>query len=274
MARVSNIILILVFLFSSGTFSQTIFNDFSRHKSITIEWLKPSFGTNSNATFFTSSFFLNFHLPISGYTYFVGELPFSYAKFEYDSQFSEDESGNTIGDPYVGVEYQGKENSHFMGEFGVRIPLASDESVATETGLFTDFIDRVEAFAAKVISIQGMVNYLHQEEQGLSLRFRGGPVLWFNTESIVGDGIEFLLRYGFIIGYNSSMVRFHGGLNGLTIVTAEGDSSENSYHQFGIMANFGSGTVRPGISLRVPLDEDFKEVLDSTFGLEVAFHLK
>jgi len=73
---------------------------------------------------------------------------------------------------------------------------------------------------------------------------------------------------------NSSMVRFHGGLNGLTMVTAEGNSSENSYHQFGITANFGSGTIRPGISLRVPLDEDFKEVLDSTFGLEVAFHLK
>lgn len=229
---------------------------------------------NSGATFFTSSFFLNLHLPVSESTYIVGELPFSYAKLEYDPQFGGDESGSTIGNTYLGVEYQGKGNSRFMGEFGVRIPLASETSVATFTGLLTDFVDRGEAFAPKVISVHGMFNYLHQEEQGLSLRFRGGPVLWYNTEDTGGDRTEFLLRYGFIIGYNSPVVRFHGGFNGLYIVTEEGDFGEKSLHQFGISANYGSGTVRPGISLRVPLDKDYQELLDSTVGLEVAFHLK
>lgn len=273
MARVSNIILVLVFLFANGGISQTIFNDFSRHKSITIEWLKPSFGANSSTTFFTSSLFLNFHLPISGNTYFVSELPFSYAKYESNgARYVFEESGTTIGNPYVGIEFKG--NSGFMGEFGARIPLASDESVATATGLFADFIDRAEAFAPEVISIYGMANYLHQQAQGLSLRFRGGPVLWFRTGEVSGDKTDIFLLYGLDIGYNHPVVRFHGGFNGRFILTQDGGFPENSYHQFGISANFGSGTVRPGFSLRVPLDDDFKQFLDSTFGLEVAFHLK
>jgi hypothetical protein len=275
MTRISVIILFFALLFYSGGFSQTIFNDFTRHKSITIEWLKPSFGEDSNTTFFTSSFFLNFHLPASENTYLVGELPFSYAKYEYEnnSRFFLDESGSTIGNPYLGVEYQGTGNSRFMGEFGVRIPLASDENVATGTGLTTDFIDRAEAFAPKVVSIHAMANHLYRSEQGLSLRFRGGLLLWLYTRD-TGDRTEFFLLYGLIIGYNSAAVRFHGGFNGRVLLTQGGGFSEKSLHQFIASANFGSGTVRPGFSLRIPLDEDLKEILDSTIGLDVAFHLK
>jgi hypothetical protein len=273
MARISVIILFFALLFYSGGFSQTILNDFTRHKTITIEWLKPSFGEDSNTTFLTSTIFLNFHLPLGDSTYFVGELPFSYAKYEYDSRFFEDESGSTIGDPYLGVEYHGRGNSRFMGEFGVRFPLASDESVATSTGWTTDFIDRAEAFAPKVFSIHAMANHLYRSEQGLSLRFRGGLLLWLYTRD-TGDRTEFFLLYGLIIGYNSPVVRFQGGFNGRVFLTQGSGFSEKSLHQFIASASFGSSTVRPGFSLRLPIDEDLKEILDSTIGLDVAFHLK
>ncbi len=272
MARFIILLVCFVFLVNHGGFTQTIFRDLGQEKTITLEVLKPDFGENSNASFLTSSSFLTLHLPISNNLMFTGELPFSYAKFS--SRFSGDRSGGTIGNPYIGFEYRDNKKSTFMGEFGVRIPLTSDESIAAFPGLLTDFIDRAEAFAPKIFSIHTMANYVSQSETGVTLRVRSGPLLWLNTEDNGGDTEVFLL-YGATIGYNGDAVRLQGGFNGRWLLSNDGANfGESTLHQIGFSANFGSGNVRPGVSLRVPLDDDFQNTLDLTLGLDVTFQLK
>ena len=58
------------------------------------------------------------------------------------------------------------------------------------------------------------------------------------------------------------------GLTGRWHATADGGSFvDNSMHRAGVSADVRVGGVRPGVSLRVPLDEDMRAVVNSTVGL-------
>ncbi|RKX24707.1 MAG: hypothetical protein DRP45_07615 [Candidatus Zixiibacteriota bacterium] len=63
------------------------------------------------------------------------------------------------------------------------------------------------------------------------------------------------------------------GFTGRLHATADGgDFKENSIHQFGFAASFGSGNVHPGFHLRVPLDDNLGYAgLKFVWGLNVTF---
>lgn len=47
----------------------------------------------------------------------------------------------------------------------------------------------------------------------------------------------------------------------------EGSFSENSLHQLGLSADVLLKGVRPGISVRIPLDEEYRDLVKSSVGL-------
>ena len=189
-----------------------------------------------------------------------------------DSDFGRDDSENTLGNPYFGIELHGN-NSPLYGEIGVRLPLApdTDENEAAIVGLFTELVDRAEAFISDAIPISGAINYRHKNPTGFVLRLRGGSALWIETGE--GDETELFLLYSVQAGYESSKFNFIGGFTGRWWLNEDGDFGERTFHQLGLAANVAFGVARPGISFRVPLDEDMTDILDIVYGLTLSLNL-
>jgi hypothetical protein len=200
----------------------------------------------------------------------VYELPF--AHYGYDSEYS-DESDNAIGNPYLGVEFYG-EGSPIFGEIGLRLPLAPDfDNGAVFIGYFTDFVDRVEAFVPDVLTASGFVNYMKREPSGFFSRLRCGLTLLVATEKHAES--DQCLLYSAQAGYESEEAGFMAGVSGRYVLSEEdGDFGEKTNHQLGLAVSFAAGAVHPGISIRVPLDEDLSDWLDFVFGLTLGVPIR
>ena len=107
---------------------------------------------------------------------------------------------------------------------------------------------------------------------GVVWRLRGGPLVWLGRG---GNDTELLLHYSGQVGYESGQISVLGGLTGRAVVT-EGDANlgERTLHQLGAAMAFGSGTVRPGFHVRLPVDRDLTDILDFVFGFNVAIELR
>ena len=261
------------FIHSHGLFAQSIWLDRSHDKTISLEILKPNFEGDDNTTFTTSTLFLSGRFAVTNNISVVGEIPFSH--FGIESDFSNAESENAIGNPYLGIEIHG-EDSPVFGEIGLRLPLTpghdDDNQNAVIVGVLTEVVDRTEAFVPDAFPISGALNYFYKNPTGFVLRFRGGPSGWIATSDRVES--ELLLLYSAQAGYESQQVSFVAGFSGRLILTEEDiDFGERTLHQLGLAANVAFGVVQPGISFRVPLDEDLTDILDFIFGLTLGINL-
>jgi len=253
-------------LLSASLRAQSIWLDRSHDKTFGLEILRPNFKTENNDEVSGLALFLSMRAPLSQQFHFVVELPFVKSNFESSSIFFRSGSQSMIGNPYFGLEL-GRKSSPIFGEFGVRLPLASEDKFgAALVGFSTDF-DRLEAFIPNTVPITGMLNYHHRDASGFALRLRSGPSLLINTG---GDDTELFIGYSAQAGYESERFSLLGGLTGRANMTEEGDDfGERSVHQLGFNASAGFGKVRPGIHFRLPLDEGLKESIDSVFGFNL-----
>ncbi|RMI26772.1 MAG: hypothetical protein D6681_00865 [Calditrichaeota bacterium] len=268
-------VLLLVGMWLAGfpLLSQTIFHDYGRESAISVEIIRPEWSGEDNANLITSAIFFTAHAPLGETLFFVGELPVAHAGFSSD--FGEGISSTNVGNPYVGLEYRPTDNLTFW-EMGIRLPLASEESEATFVGFFSDPTEREEAFTPDFLTISGMANVVSKDTLGAMFRVRLGPSLAINTDKgEFEDATELFLIYSAMAGYRGEAVRAGIAFIGRWWTTGEGeDFGENSLHQLGLFANVGSGSVRPGLSVRIPLDKDFRDTLDFMLGLNVDFHLR
>jgi len=257
-------------LLSASLHAQSIWLDRSHDKTLGLEVLRPNFKTADNDAVSGFAVFLSMRAPLSKQLHFVGELPFVKSNFESSSIFFRSGSQSMIGNPYLGLEI-GRQDSPLFGEFGIRLPIASEDKFgAALVGFLTDF-DRLEAFIPNALPITGMLNYHHRDASGFALRLRGSPSLLINTG---GEDAELFIGYSAQAGYESERLRLLGGLTGRANLTEEeADFSERSIHQLGFNASFGLGKIRPGFHFRLPLDEDLKDSLDSVFGFNLGFQL-
>ena len=222
--------------------AQSLWLDRRDQPSAFLEVLKPIFGSEIDE-FPTATVFLSFRIPASERTAVVTELPF--AHFESPS----DGSSSAIGNPYLGVDFH-PPGSSSVWHVGVRAPLAPNDEVAVFSGFFSD-LNRWEAFLPDLVTIQGSYEYAHLPDRGPSVRLRAGPALWLPTSE--GDAELFAL-YGVLLGIRRPEIRLEGGVGGRLFVTAEGDFFDRVDHQFELVTDFGTGSLRPGLSLRVPLE--------------------
>jgi len=264
------IIASLILFLPPSLSAQSIWVNQGQGKVIAIEFLKPNFDGEDNSTFATSAIFLSGRFPISSEMIFVAELPFSHIG---SKDF--DESESSIGNPYIGVEIR-KEGKPFFTELGLRPPLAPDDKDGAQSvGVVTDF-DRAEAFGNKVFTITGKGNYYRKAASNMVVRLRVGPTLFLDTGNgnFVGE-TELLLDYNAQVGYEGAQISLLGGFTGRLVVTQEdSDFGERTIHQLGAAASLNLGTVRPGIHVRLPLDNDLKDTIDFVYGLNLGIHLE
>ena len=257
--------------------AQSIWLDRNSKKSVALEFLKPNFDEDMGIKS-TYALFASLRLPISPSINLAIELPISHVVYQdYDFNWDvyndlyffrmREKSETAIGNPYIGFETSTGKKAFL--EMGLHIPLASDKKFrALAAGLFSD-LDRLEAFGSEVLPLHLSLNYDHREASGFSIRLRGGPDLWINTDSEQGsDETELYMHYSAQLGYENVQFCFLAGITGKWWVTGEDmDFGERTFHQLGFEAGLKFGRIHPGIHLRLPLDDDLSEVLDSVIGL-------
>lgn len=256
--------LFLTTAFTSRVQSQPIWVVPESDHRILLEWLKPGFDTTDNTTFWTSTWFFSASVVASDNVKFVAEVPYTNLGIE-----GSDEGANSIGNIYLGVELHGSESPVFF-EAGLRLP-TTDKGGDGLGGALTDFVDRAEAFAPETLPVSGYLNFLHSDEGGLVVRIRGGTAVWFPRDA--GDAEVFLV-YGGQVGYAGEQVHLLAGLTGRWNVTSEeAGFGEASFHQLAVAVDVPLGTFQPGVSFRVPIDDDLGDIIDWVVGLSVAVNI-
>jgi hypothetical protein len=154
-----------------------------------------------------------------------------------------------------------------FGEFGVRVPFVAhlERNNATIVGIVAD-VDRWEAFLSDCFSMSAIFNYRYRDYTGLTMRWRVGPSVWIGTD--VPGGSKVLLDYSGQLGYEATAVAAWVGLTGRLVLV------ERALQQLGAAVVLGGGRVRPGASIRMPLDRDTRHLLELVFGLNLTIELR
>ena len=248
--------------------AQSIWLDRSVPKSIHLELAKPLLEGDGDG-FFTFNTYLSTRLPLGENLSFVGELPVATLAIESDF---DDESSTAFGNVYLGIESNVRGESGGWFEAGVRLPTASDDEFAVFTGVLGD-LDRWEAFFPNAMFIHGAAHWRKVPRAGgVGADFRLAPQVWFPTED-EGE-TELFATYGAQVLFQSTGARGGAGLTGRWFVTDD-DEGDASSHQVEAAFDFLSGSVRPGVTFRVPLEDDvlFFESPDATIGVTLNFIL-
>jgi hypothetical protein len=255
--------LALVAALSAPAAAQSTWLDREHRPSVLVEGLFPNFD-DTDENFPTAAWYAAARLPLGKPTMFVFELPYSHGDIEGESESS-------IGNPYLGIEYAPKPSGLLL-EFGGRIPLASDDKLLPfVVGYLTD-VERQEAFVPDQVTVRLGLHYHHaaQPASRIAYDFRFVPSVWAKTSDQFLAESELFFGYGAWMRYESDDVRVGGGLTGRWNVTNDGaDFGEASFHQFDLGADFLRGPVRPGVLLKLPLDQDLRSTLNSVVGVSV-----
>ncbi len=237
-----------------------------RTSRLALELYKPGFDAQDEFKAASSVLFLSGRLRASENVALVGELPVAFGGLRFDSDASAQ-----VGNAYVGFEL-GRPDQRAWVELGGRVPLVgSDPNSAVAVGMLAD-IDRFSSFLTEAAAISGALNVGSRAASGLGFRVRAGPELVIPTRS--GPETETLVYYGAEVSHvrGPLALSFHAG--GLWMATESGSFGERSLHQAGAGASYALGGVRPGITVRLPLDKDLTEMLDYVVGITLQVPLR
>lgn len=230
--------------------AQSIWLDRVSAKTIHLEIAKPIYEADGE-DFLTANWSLSGRVPIGAGLHLVGELP--YARLGFENSFVDDAS-STIGNLYAGIETDPVSEGGAWFEAGVRLPTASDEELATYTGSLVD-ADRWEAYGLgrEAFVLHTAAHWRTDPVGKVGVDLRLAPNLWFGGN--LSDDVELFFVYGGQVLYHGTSARAGAGITGRWLATVDDD--EDTTHQLEAAADFLAGKVRPGVTLRLPLDDDF-----------------
>jgi hypothetical protein len=243
--------------------AQSVWLDREHRPSVLGEVLFPNF-EGDGTEFPTWAWFVAGKLPVGSGTSVVLELPYAHG----DIGDGSGSSAGSIGNPYVGFDYQPKPSGLVL-EGGLRLPLQSDEEfLPILVGLAAD-VDRWEAFWPEVVPVRIGIHYHHAPSgtnAPIAWDLRVAPTVWIPTED---QDTEFFIGYGGTVRYQGADARIGAGLTGRWLATNDdADFGESSSHQIDLAADFLHGSVRPGLQMKVPLDDGlFLSSVDYSWGL-------
>jgi len=267
--RASSVAAVTFVLLSGSGWAQSIWMGDSKEPSISLEVLKPNFKHGDGISTTTSVLFLGIQAALNDKFVFHGELPLSH--IAVDSSLEDEEFGRSsdrIGNPYVGIEIRDLAEG-LSAEVGARAPLLSadsDEDIgAFAMGVSTELVDRIEAFLPDTVPVSAALDYRKEVASGFSVRLRGGPSAWIPTK---GGDSELFALYSAQGWFTAGNLELGGGLSGRQHLTGNSDEDSN-VNQVGLGASYGFGRFRPGVEVRVPLDQSLRDLAGSVIGLNM-----
>ena len=262
------LIVILPLFLISAVYAQSTWLDYNARNAVALEILKIRFDEGEES-FLSSTSFLTGRFSLSPKFLLVGEIPFAY--YGESTDYGEDISEATLGNPYLGGEFS-IPGSGIMLEFGARAPLVSENNhSAAFYGALSDRVERIEAFLQTYVPLSAFLNFIYEHENGFALRFRTGPAIWLPTEKWAST--EVFLLYGAQAFYRINKVRFGAGFSGRYSITEEDREFENTnWYQLGFLFEVKLGQIQPAAYLRFPLDENLPEMMDFVFGIGLMYN--
>jgi hypothetical protein len=216
----------------------------------------------------SSTWFLSGRLPVGSRFRVFGDVPFAYADASVNlgelGTFAEKDA--VIGNPRLGAEYLAHPSLTVEGS--VRLPLTSaSETTVSDMIAFIADPQRAEAFLKDVVPVTAALTYEQALANGFGVRARaGGTQLLFRGEDASDNAT--LLDYGLFGSYTVAQARFGAGFSGRWDVSDDdGSFADNSMHWVGLTADAAVRGVRPGVSLRLPLDSDYREWVGPSVGV-------
>jgi hypothetical protein len=220
----------------------------------------------------TSVWYLSGRMPFTARLSGVVDVPFSYAKA--DMMEVTEASSSVLGNPYLGLEYRAA--PRITIEFGARAPLttADEESFADVTAIIAD-PERLEAFMKDVVPVTTAAVLNLPFANGLSLRARAGVTALFYTGDEEDVDTETGIDYGAVGTWEPGIARVALGFSGRWFASAdEGGFSENSRHHIALNTDVLVRGVRPGVSLRLPVEKEFRDLVGPSVGLYLQVPLR
>jgi hypothetical protein len=147
--------------------------------------------------------------------------------------------------------------------------VASDNEEASFSGLLAD-VTRWDAFPPDLFAIQTAFNVREVTPSHVMYRLRLSPTIWIPSGDNNGD-TEIYAVYSFQIGYHGSAARVGIGMAGRALLTEDfGNLGERSANQLELHADFLSGSIRPALDLKLPL-ESLSEVVPVVIGGSISW---
>lgn len=237
------------------------------------EFSKPSFADGVDLNFFSGVYDLSGSVQMSKKSELIVDIPIAHFGLK-DNDFDVD-SETTIGNIYLGIR-TGDRASAVRGEFGVLLPTASDKNqLASTIGVYTlpnqelGFAPNLWGLKAK-IRAEDLIN-----DNGLFYRGHGG-LTYGNFSNDVSDLTILYLDYLAQIGVRSNG-GFAGvlGLSGRTALNDDSkyDDDDSSSFLFGLGISYRTNNFEPGLTIKLPLDDPYKEAVDNVISVSFLFHL-
>ncbi len=242
-----------------------------------LEVLRPSVRLPLESQSLTSvAVFLTGRLRLSPAYRLLVEIPVAFGKFSGSCLTALGggpclfaQSGSTIGNPYIGVE-SGADGASAFGEVGLRLPFASEnQGPALLVGSLAD-LDRLEAFVPQVVTFSAFGNYRVATSSGFRFRLRAGPLLEFGASS-APRGLEAWIAYAVQAGYESGPVGLLAGLGGRASVAHAAQRAFTDQLTAALYLRLAG--IKPGASLRLPLDDARDQIVGATIGLSLSVEL-
>jgi hypothetical protein len=260
-SKASATALAVLLLASSTSLGGSMWAEHNSKSTLSVEVVRPSYGYGEPFTITSSAMYLTLELVATPAVAFTLEIPAAYANLKRDPYSYEDASyaeymkqqeGLTLGNPYFGIRWNNRSRSVHC-ELGIAAPVASSsKDYAILVGQSADF-DRFYSFVPDVTTVRGAVDYRFRATSGIFLQVAGGGFLLAPDQ---GDP-ELFGQYGAFVGADDDVVTVKGGITGIIWTTVSGPNfSERTWHQLGLEADLKMGDFRPGLEVRVPLDEE------------------
>ncbi|MEO9803612.1 MAG: hypothetical protein ABJF04_10215 [Reichenbachiella sp.] len=263
--------LIGIFLFSFNSLAQSPWLNNNKPGFVAFEFSKVSLKGDSDLGFLTGTYDLSGGFSIGEKSELIVDLPI--AHFKATDDFFGSVSETTIGNLYLGLR-TGDRSKRIRGEFGVYLPTTADDKLfASSIGAFSvpnreeKFFINVWGLAARAIAEKSI------NDAGAYYRFRGGLVYLRDSDAELS---ALYLDYSGQIG-----VRTENGIGilaGISGRTGIGDDSkyaedDSSSFLFALGLSYRTRNFEPGLTLNLPLDEPYKQLINNVINVSLLFHL-
>lgn len=201
---------------------------------------------------------------------------------------AEGASSLRLGNPYLGLRI-GDDAKPVSGLLGIRLPAGKRTTTiiaaqAVQTGMVSDY-DDFEAYAPNLLTLRGALEFRRTRSNGMLLGVRGATSLQVNTSGDPAADSEMSFDYGVRTGYEGARLLATAGLTGRYVLTAPafgfvcpaGDDecnpkgfNERTHHQLTGVVELRSMSFRPRVTLRVPLDDDLRDIAGAVLGVGVS----
>jgi hypothetical protein len=239
--------------------------------TLTADWLKPSL-KDGDVSFLSSLLTLSVDLPVRRLTMATVRLPIAHVGDGGGPPRSE--SSTAHGNLFVGVRRSDEDHLRSL-ELGVWLPVAEveDELGALFLGAFTDPL-RIEGVAPDVTTVSARARWEARSGGGAFGALGLGALGWF-FDSDRDEDAQLVFDYGGEVGSRGGWGWVVAELSGRLRATGGDDTSlsERTIHQLGVAAGLGDGRVQPSVRVRLPLEEDVRDIVRAVVGVGLQVRL-